>query len=188
MNLQDKDNKNCPRIQGVCPHLKKKPLNKRTCFVMMAYEEKCSPDIESMLKKAIINVLKVEPVLAKDVKSLGGDMFCITVCKEIIESEYCIVDITYKNTNVGIEYAVAQYSFNKPVVITQYAPKKTKGSRIGLEENEKMVLEKLKKRGLIQYCTLPLTTSDLIGISYIKYSDEQELEEGLRKATEVKTY
>jgi len=84
---------------------------------------------------------------------------------------------------VGFEYGLAQGLFNKPVIMTQYKPKVKKT----IKAEEKRVLEKIKKSGLIQYSVLPLdTASDLSAIYNIMYSDEKDLKENLRKAIDVK--
>lgn len=174
----------CPRIEAVCPHFNPKSPNKRTCFIMMAYEEEYSSAIEKILKNAVKTALKLRPVLSKEVKKLGStDMFCTKICKEMLKSTYCIADITYKNINVAFECGLVQGLCGKPVIITQYTPKKSRQ----IKTDEKKTLEKLKKTGIIQYSLLPLDiASDLSGIFNIKYSDEKELKERLKKAMEIK--
>jgi hypothetical protein len=150
----------------------------------MAYEENRSKLIEKILKHAAKKALKCEPVLAKNIKKKGStDLFCTRVCKPIQESTYCIVDVTYKNTNVGLEYATAQ-GFNKPVIVTKYIPDTTNK----LEKKELAILRKLKEKDKIQFAVLPLgIPSDISGKTYIEYPNELELLRKIREAIDVRS-
>jgi len=181
--MSEEKNIHCPRIEASCPHQIANANPTKTCFIIMAYEERFSEEIENILSNAIKKSLNFNPVLAKGLKKGGStDIFCTRVCKPIIESLYCILDCTYKNTNIGIEYATAQ-KFGKPVIITKYKPKKI----IKLTGEEEKILEKLKKKGAIQYSKIPLDVpTDISGIFYIEYSGEEELNKKLLEAIEVK--
>jgi len=174
----------CPKNEGICSHFNPKSRNKRTCFIMMAYEEECSPIILRILKNAT-KVLNLKPVLAKEVKGAGSkDMFCTKICQKILESTYSIADFTYKNNNVGFECGLAQGLWEKPVIITQYiSPKQKKPIKV----DDKKVLKKLSEAGMIQYSPLPLDIpSDLSSVYYFKYSSEVELKNEFKKVIKVK--
>lgn len=181
--MEEEDKKiYCPRIEAFCPHqVDSKTTN--TCFIMMAYEEIYSPKIEKILNKATKDVLKLKPVLAKDLKKGGStDVFCTRICKPIIESFTCILDCTYNNTNIGIEYATAQ-RLGKPVIVTRYIPNKTNK----ISKKEKNTLDELKKKGVIQYSVMPIKVpSDISGIYYISYSTETELFKELKGKFAIK--
>lgn len=172
----------CPRTEANCPH---RVSAKKICFVIMAYTELYSSDIEKMLKRAVINVLKLKPILAKDSKKFGStQLFCTKVCKHIIESTCCMVDVTYNNTNVGIEIATA-HGFDKPIIITQYIPNKKNKE---IKKDERKMLERLRKTDLLQYSVLPLDmVSDLSGIFYIRYKDQSDLIKQLKEKMDVKS-
>lgn len=172
----------CSRIKAICPH---GISSKKTCFIMMAYNESYSSAIEGMLKKAVTKVLKLRPVLAKSSKIFGStDLFCTRVCKLIMESTCCIADLTYNNTNVGIEIETAHGS-DKPVIVTQYIPDRRKKI---IRQEDKKTLKRLSKANLVQYSTLPLeVASDLAGLFYIRYKDQNDLIKQLRENMAVKS-
>lgn len=174
------EKKFCVRIDGECPHEISK--TKKNCFIIMAYEESHSKEIEKILKKAIKSILKLKPILAKHIKHSGStDLYCTKVCKPIKEATYCIADLTYNNTNVGFEIAVAN-SFDKPVIITRYIPKKLK-----IKPEDEKVLKKLKHKGAIQYSEIPNKISgDFGGLLRIDYNSERELKKKLKEAFEIK--
>ena len=169
----------CERIEGKCPHKISKVS--KDCFIMMAYNNAHSKEIERILKKVIKSVLKLSPVLAKNIKHIRStDLYCTKVCKPIRKSTHCIADLTYNNTNVGFEIAIA-HKWGKPVIITRYLPEKLK-----IKDDDKKILEKLKNKGAIQYSEIPNTISgDFGGIFRIDYSNESELKEKLKEAIEI---
>ena len=170
----------CHRLEIDCPHKISKTA--KICFIIMAYEELYSENIEKILKKAIKSVLKLNPILAKGIKKRGStDLFCTKVCKPIKESTYCVVDATYTNTNVGIEYALAQ-GFKKPVILTMYKPK----IKSDISPEDLKVLTKLRKKGNIQYFEMPVgVPSDVKAIFSAEYKDEKELKKKLKQNFEV---
>jgi len=170
----------CPRRGSDCPY---KISAKKICFVAMAYNEIDSPIIEKILKKAVIRAFKLKPILAKELKTLGStELFCTKVCKPILESTYCIADVTYNNTNVGLEVGTA-HGFDKPVFVTQYVPDKKNKT---ITSKEKRSVERLKKAGKLQYSILPLKmVSDLAGIFYIEYTNQNDLVKKLKDSMAV---
>ncbi len=170
----------CMRFGYDCPH--KISKTKKNCFIMMAYEEFYSKQIEKMLKNAVKSILKLNPILAKQVQHFGStDLYCTKVCKPIREAFRCIADLTYNNTNVGFEIAVAQ-GWEKPVIITRYIPKD-----FNIKNEEEKVLKKLKNKGAIQYSKVPQNISgDFGGIFRIDYSNETELKRKLKEAIDIK--
>jgi len=169
----------CERIDEKCPH--KISKISKDCFVMMAYKETYSKEIERILKKVIKSVLKLNPILAKNIKHTGStDLYCTKVCKPIRKSAQCVADLTYNNTNVGFEIAIA-HKWGKPVIITRYMPKKTK-----IEKDDEKVLKRLKTKGAIQYSETPHTISgDFGGMFRIDYSSALELKQKLKEAIEI---
>jgi hypothetical protein len=170
----------CAKINGKCPH--KISKSKKTCFIMMAYEELNSKKIEKMLTLAVKKAIKVRPILSKSIKITGScDLFCNRVCRPIREATYCISDLTYKNTNVGFEIGIAQ-KYDKPVIITKYVVKKVK-----IKTKEKTLLEKLKKNGAIQYTEMPVEIpADITAIHRIEYKSDLELRKKLKETFKVK--
>lgn len=171
-----KDKNYCLRIEGMCPH--KISKTKKTCFIIIPYEELHSKNIEKMLKSAVTSVFKLTPVIGKNLKRLGSsDMYCTRVCRPIKEATQCIADLTYKNTNVGFEIAVAQ-SFEKPVIITRYITQNK-----GLTDEEKELIDKLKQKGEIQCSEVPNDVpADINGIFRVDYKNETELKRKLKEA------
>jgi hypothetical protein len=167
----------CTRIQGACPHSRK---NKEFCFIMMAYDEFYSKEIEEMLKWSIST--EATPKLAKDFRTKGSvDMFCVTVCKPIKESRFCIADVTYDNTSVGYEWALAE-KFDKPVIATLYQPKIK-----SFNDSEKISRDKLIQKGVIRY---PAIRKDFPGdfraLLTIKYKNRDILKKNLEKNFNVR--
>ena len=69
------------------------------------------------------------------------------------------------------------------IIRAEHKPKKI----IKLTGEEEKILEKLKKKGAIQYSKIPLDVpTDISGIFYIEYSGEEELNKKLLEAIEVK--
>jgi len=151
----------------------------------MAYEEVFSPKIEKMLKNAVGKVLKLNPILAKDLRQQGSaDLFCTRVCRPIKEATECIVDLTYANTSAGFELGIAQ-GFKKPVIVTRYMS----GKKSLTNEEKKLLKElpKLKEKGIIQFFEIPCQIpADISSVYRIDYKNEKELQEGLKKGFEVK--
>lgn len=152
---------------------------------MMVYEEYYSNEIEKLLRNSVKKVFKLKPVLAKKVKQKGStEMYCTRVCRPIKEATLCIADLTYNNTNVGFEIGVAQ-ELHKPVIITRYIPKISK--KVQLKPSEDKSLQKLKKRGILQYSKVPYKIpSDVGGIFRVDYKDEKDLMKQLKEGFEVK--
>lgn len=167
----------CSRFQGDCKH----PLkNDGTCFIIMSYEDYHSETIEKIIRGAIKSN-DVTPKTSKDFKTKGSaDMFCTRVCKPIRECNFCIADVTYDNTSVGFEWALAE-KFDKPVIATLYQPTKTL-----LEPDEIKFKTKLKNKGVIKYPPLRKEVpGDFRGLMTIKYKNKDGLESQLKNQFDV---
>ncbi|MCZ7383578.1 MAG: hypothetical protein O8C63_02385 [Candidatus Methanoperedens sp.] len=147
----------------------------------MAYNEFFSQDIEKMLRWSVKSE-EITPILAKDLKTKGSvELFCNTVCRPIRESRYCIVDLTYDNTSVGYEWALAE-KFEKPVIATLYKPKIRKVSN----DVERKCKDKLKEKGIIKYPAVRKEVpADFRGLYIIKYTNKNTLKDELKKHFDV---
>lgn len=84
--------------------------------------------------------------------------------------------MTYKNTNIGFEVAVAQ-SFEKPVIITRYMPK-----TVEVTGKDKATLKRLRKKGAIQYSKMPIEVpADITSVYRVDYKNESELKRKLKE-------
>lgn len=168
------DKNYCFKIDGSCPH--RISRTKKQCFIIMAYDQCYSNIIESIFRNAIKEVYGLDPILSKDIKHRGSsDMFCTKVCRPIQQATLCIADLTYNNTNVGYEIAIAQ-KFNKPVIITRYT-----ATGNSLTDADKITLDDFAGRGIIQFSYLPnKIASDIQGIFRIDYTSEKELKQKLK--------
>lgn len=170
----------CVKIDGLCPHSISK--TKKQCFIIMAYEQHFSDKIKDILKNGVREVYGLDPILSKEIRKKGSsDMYCTKVCRPIRQATLCVADLTYNNTNVGYEIAIAQ-KFNKPVIITRY--KKCEGT---LTSEDYDFLTQLKNSGIIQYSLVPNDiASDVQGIFIVEYRDETELKRKLKEGFEIK--
>lgn len=170
----------CVKIDGACPH--KISKTKKQCFVIMAYKQYYSDEIENIFKTVVKNVYGLDPILSKDIRQRGSsDMYCTKVCRPIRQATICIADLTYNNTNVGYEIAIAQ-KYNKPVIITRFTPF---GEEI--TEDEMDLLNNLEDRGVVQYSYVPNEiASDIQGIFRVDYRNERELKRKLKEGFEIK--
>jgi len=164
----------CQRFDGPCHHRVK--VNKNKCFIVMSYSQKHSKVIEKMLKTALKKSGMI-PILAKDIKHATGDMFCSTVCRPLMGSIICIIDMTYNNTSVGFEHGVAEHGLEKPCIITRYKLPRTGN----LSQKEGKILEKLKNEGKIQFSVVPFSPpADFAGVHRIDYSSQKELDDAIK--------
>lgn len=87
-------------------------------FIIMDYKGKHSTAIRNMLQESVQKAFDLTPILASEVRQdSSSDLFCTRICQQIQKSKLCIADLTYENTNVGLEIGIAQM-IGKQVILT----------------------------------------------------------------------
>lgn len=153
----------CPIYQDECPEKDTKAENQ--VFIIMAYKGEHSEEIKNMLLVSTQEAFNLKPILASEVRQHPNrDMFCNRICLQVHIARLCIADITYDNTNVGLEIGLAMM-FGKPIILTLH--KKWREKAIG---------------GRITFSILP---GDFAGKYVITYDNSKELTEKLKEKIEI---